>query len=234
MNGVRVLRSALLVAAAVLPCAAPADDIPWSIVREGAFHGGEAPSQPGDGWFALTQRAGRWRLSPSLVLARPVPDPVVDGEDDRSGIEIESEVPGALALLRHASLRAGPAPAAVWAETPREQRRQLALDAVPQRFELAGTPYRIGMGRVKPADADAPNAEIRLVRKDGSSVLVARDRHDEDRVVTIAWAGDLNHDGSPDFLVDHDGYNTGNFCWYLSQAGGREYRQVGCQRTTGC
>jgi hypothetical protein len=225
------MRPALPLALWLLPLAAAAAEPPpvldWPLLIPGSYHAGEAPIRPGIGWLALTPVGGVWRLEPVIVRARAVHDPVLDADDQRTGIEISASHPEAIALLRLPGLRAGKV------DTPalkfKDEYRPIAVGDPPLTLVFKDKSYRLV------AEPD------RILLQHGALSTPLADLQpagpDRDSATELFWAGDLDGDGRLDLLLRETGANHARVCLFLSRAateGTALLRPQACHRGVGC
>jgi hypothetical protein len=197
----------------------------WQLLIPGQYHSDEAPAKPGLGWLALAPVGGVWRLEPAIAKATLVHDAVLDGNDDKTGVEISAGFADAIALLRVPGFTPGKV------DTPnmqfKDKRRQLASDA-PLQISFKGREYSLHV----------IDSTVFLRSGDGSTALeglVAGNAESED-TVALLWAGDLDRDGKLDLLLSTSGYNSSGVCLFLSgkaQANGL-VGLLACHRGVGC
>jgi len=198
----------------------------WQLLDPGTYHGDEAPSAPGTGWLALTVVGGVWRLEPTVVRATRVHDPVLDEEDQKTGLKISSNYSNSLALLRLPGLKAGKV------DTP-----NMKFNGTPRTISTRDRPLRISFKGDNYA-ITAINSEIYLQSGEQRTLLpnlTAGDSKSEDST-SLLWAGDLDGDGKLDLLFAYSGYNNGGICLYMS-VGARNaalVKQVACHGGVGC
>ena len=207
---------------------------PYRLQMPGDFHGDEPVARDGQRWLALRVDAeGRARLQPTRLQVMPITDPVLDGPDQTSGRRVQAEGAESLAFLRGPTLRSGPV------DTAHVQ--SLGLPGLPDaRIEFAGQDYRLQTECapfVPAPDAFpemrlSPHCRVLLYRDQAHAVLMevpaTRIRSDDgtehtsfgnDASPSLLFAGDLDHDGQLDLLLDvTDHYNLQLPTLFLSGA----------------
>lgn len=207
----------------------------WSILSAGTYHAGEAPRQPGGGWFGLVKKGESWSLLPTRIFSKRVRDDIVDADGQATGVEITADNPDAIAFFRHASLKRGPvetilSPPQVGYDGPR-----LVIDGPPLKLSYKNNKYRVvAVTREAPSPISSGSYILTISVNDGKELVMGTGTITDDLRIGILWSGDLNHDGFPDFLIRHDWYNGGGLCWHLSNSAGAGYQQIACQFGVGC
>lgn len=202
---------------------------PWHLLMPGEYHAGEAPTEPGSGWLALTVVAGRWHLVPTQVRAEPMHDSVLDAEGQQTGIRISASHADALALLRGPRLQPGHVPtpalrfrAGAIALQP-EQPIALPLGTARYQLLLQGAHIVLRQGAQR---SRLPDLSYSATQEDAGHIQSA----------SLRWAGDLDGDGRLDLILDHSGYNHGGSCVYLSTLArpGELLGRLACHTGVGC
>ena len=213
-----------LLAALLAACgAAQAQQTEWVVLRPASYHRGEAPTQPGTGWLALTVVDGKWHLVPTKLTATMGPD-MGDEPPAQTGVEIKADAVDPIALLRAPGLKAGKV------DTPDMRFRNNARvfeDGLSLAIAFKGRDYHF----------DVRNKVLTLTLGSTSQRLVddIGDPHEDDSS-SLLWAGDLDGDGQLDFLIGSTGKNSEGLCLYLSRAAapGALVGNAGCLAATGC
>ena len=179
--------------------ARPADE--WRLLPDEFAHStlraDVLPAHPAAGGLALAVVDGVWHLVPAGVSAS-----AIDGDPDRRLLNATPH--DATAYLRIPGLAAGKVDAA-----------DMRFRNSPHRITRQGVsvPFKGKVWRVEPRDG-----KVRL--DDGArqqSVPNPCGGVDDDMcVVFLTWAGDLDRDGKPDFLIKQVGGSGGLECLYLS------------------
>ena len=219
----RRLVAGAFAAALLAACsAASAQQTEWVVLLPASYHRGEAPTQPGAGWLALTVVDGKWHLVPTKVTATMGPD-MGDEPPAQTGIEIKSDAVEPMALLRAPGLKAG------------------KVDTPDMRFR--GTSRYFSEGSVldiafkgRSWRFEVRKRALYLTSGAGSQRVVDDIFIDEDSTMALVWAGDLDGDGQLDFLLASTGKNSNELCLYLSRgaAPGALVGATGCVGGTGC
>lgn len=205
-----------------------------------AFHGDEVPARDGETWLALAVSDGKARLQPVKLEVKAVSDPLVDDPDDRSARSVAAPGVGALVFLRGIdALKPGDAGAVLAREQTVSTERPLRLGsdaAAPQiTVHCAGSA----------GQTEASSCEVSLDDGKTTQVLfrVAGERSEvdgrvfDDAVAMVTFAGDLDHDGRVDLVIDtSDHYNLSRPTLFLSGAAapGLLVGRVAQQQLTGC
>jgi hypothetical protein len=235
-----LLATPLLVAHASSPAADSAAALQWP----GDFHGEETRARDGETWLALRQEGSRAWLEATTVRVDAVHDPVLDGEDERTGRRVSTPAFASepLVLLRGEGMLAGTVLTVPEVPVSIAQRgaRRIEARALPA-LELAlecGDP---------PAGPEIPFDCSLEIRDAGvSQVLhVFSASHDpagnlmlgDDGGATVHFAGDLDRDGRMDLILDvRDHYNVQRSQLWLSggAAAGDLLRLAATTEVTGC
>ncbi|AXK72855.1 hypothetical protein DWG18_11570 [Lysobacter sp. TY2-98] len=202
----------------------------------GVFHEGEATARDGENWLALQVTTGRSALVATEVRVRRVHDDVVDADGTDTGLEVTTTVRDATFLLRGPKLRIGPVDTA-WAGV-----EPLRLPTKPLALKLHGASYRLQL------DCAARGDVCRLVLAGGARTQVLQEFHagryddgtlmlGDDASPALLFAGDLDHDGRLDLILDiTDHYNASERTLFLSSGAAPRalVRRVALHRSTGC
>ncbi|WP_386070161.1 hypothetical protein ACFJIW_06680 [Tahibacter sp. UC22_41] len=205
-----------------------------------AFHGDEVPARDGETWLALAVSDGKARLQPVKLEVKAVSDPLVDDPDDRSARSVAAPGVEALVFLRGIdALKPGEAGAVL-------AREQTASTERPLRLGSDAAAPQITVHCAKSAgQSEASSCEVSLDDGKTTQVLfrVAGERSEvdgrvfDDAVATVTFAGDLDHDGRVDLVIDtSDHYNLSRPTLFLSGAAapGLLVGRVAQQQLTGC
>ncbi|GAB1596813.1 hypothetical protein [Lysobacter claricitrinus] len=202
----------------------------------GTFHDGESAARDGEAWLALQVTRPRSALVATTARVRRVHDEVADAAGDATAHEVSTRVADASFLLRGPRLYAGPVATAWTGVAP------LPLSITPLALKLRGATYRLRLDCTARGDAcnvvldGGAHAQV-LLRlpagryNDGSLML------GDDAAPALLFAGDLDHDGHLDLILDStDHYNVSQPTLYLSSGtdAGALVRQVALHRSTGC
>lgn len=205
-----------------------------------AFHGDEVPARDGETWLALAVSDGKARLQPVKLEVTAVSDPLVDDPDDRSARSVAAPGVEALVFLRGIdALKPGEAGAVL-------AREQTVSTERPLRLGSGAAAPQITVHCAKSAgQTEASSCEVSLDDGKTTQVLfrVAGERSEvdgrvfDDAVATVTFAGDLDHDGRVDLVIDtSDHYNLSRPTLFLSGAAapGLLVGRVAQQQLTGC
>ncbi len=232
-------------------------DAAYAIQPLGTFHKGEAVARDGERWLVLWMRAdGRAsRLDYARVRLALVQDALLDGEGEASGEEVSVPVPAdgretPLMFMRGGRLKPGTV-----ATGEIEDRSADGLPAYTVRFagreahlETRCAPRRTPLGE---GNGDIEFAHCRFEwHADGVSQTVLEMPASRsagaavgswilgnDAAPRLLYAGDLDHDGRLDALIDtSDHYNLSRPTLFLSSVAGRgvHLRRVSEHRALGC
>jgi hypothetical protein len=235
-----LLATPFLVAHASSPGATSAAALQWP----GDFHGEETRARDGETWLALRQEGSRAWLEATTVRVEAVHDPVLDGEDERSGRRVSTPAFASepLVLLQGEGLLAGTVLTVpeVPASIAQQGVRRIEARALPA-LELA---LECGEPPAGPEIRFDCSLEIRDARV--SQVLhVFSASHDpagnlmlgDDGGATVHFAGDIDRDGRIDLILDvRDHYNVQRTQLWLSgdAAAGNLLRLATTTEITGC
>lgn len=214
----------LLLVLALAVVAAPTADSP-RLLMVGEFHGDDVSAKGGESVWALKAVDGRWALQKDTLVVDIVRDHIVDNDDGEMTGRRVSLASGAtpVAMISGVALKAGP----------------LTTVATGERSLMAGNPVRmeLGTGRFSLEGFRDENG-YRLVLSDGvtNQTLVTHETLD-DGGPRLLWAGDIDRDGRPDFIIDttHK-YSYAAPSLFLSSAAGEgelvklvaTFKQYGC------
>lgn len=163
---------------------------------------GEAGAYPGGGWLGLTSNGNHWMLASARVRFEPV-------QPDGGIVDIKSSPKRAIALFRCKSLRPGKVDAANLAFPTDGRVIESGVSAL--RFSFHGRQY--GLRHTISGEVIAEGDGRRSVLHDfGGSTPPFR--------ATLIWAGDLDRNGRPDFLMRFDSEIGANFCLFTSGSAG--------------
>lgn len=202
------------------------------LLQVGTFHGDEVRAVTGERWLSLTKVGDAFRLEPVTLQIDRVHDEIVDeSEKERSGkaVSIRPELEG-VALVRGAGLVGGPVVTAgegmslePFTEKP------LALDAAHYKIAFRCEP-------APPIDGQKQERCELSISSEGTTQNLAAFRAYEEQgqrefaaehPPNVLWAGDLDHDGRLDLLIDtSDHYNVAVISLFLSSRA-REGELVG-------
>jgi hypothetical protein len=212
------------------------------MLRPGLWHGDEVPAiKIGGMWWGLFGEAEAFELREVAVSATKANDPIVDAENEATGIQISvtGDAEPFLLLRGDASFREG----------------KIASVFSGRRFIFPGEAVDLGgddnvpyvhvaaFGRADERDGQPAMTHYSLklstntTDEQRSQTIVARDTIDVDAGPWLLWAGDLDRDGRADFLFDlTDHYNVSHLALFLSTSAkeGEVAGLAGEWRTTGC
>ncbi|WP_412024187.1 hypothetical protein [Burkholderia cepacia] len=159
---------------------------------------GEAGDHSGAGWLGLVPDGNHWKLAPARVRFEPV-------QPEGDIVDIKSDLKKAVALFRCRSLRPGKVDAANL--TFPKDGRAIESGAKPLRFGFHGHRYELrhtASGAVI-AEGDGKRS---VLHDFGGSTPPFR--------ASLIWAGDLDRDGRPDFLMEFESDLGASFCLFAS------------------
>ena len=218
----------------------PTQPLAWQWLGE--FHGEETRARDGETWFALRHEGARTWLEPVVVRVEAIHDPILDGDDERSGRRVSTPSLGEepLALLRGAGLVAGSLSSA----------ERGALPLVPGSWRRIETRAIAAVELLLDCDVSAPDApfecELTLRNDVLEQVLhtFSASRSEDGQIMLgddggaeLRFAGDLDRDGRMDLVLDlRDHYNVQRTEVWLSggDANGDLLRLATAHETTGC
>lgn len=224
----------------------------FALQPPGEFHGDEPVGRHGERWLALRQEGREAALVPARLKVTPVFDAVLDEAGQTSGRAVASDAGDqhVIAFLRGPGLRAGRVD---MAEV--EEAADPSAGRSGWRILWAAQTYRLAIGcEAGPAGVDtqrtraeAVQCEVTLQHADGRQQTLARMggyrdsesnlRPGDDAAPSLLFAGDLDHDGQLDLVVDTtDHYNLSRPTLFLSSKArngelvgtAAQYRSVGC------
>ncbi|ABI89718.1 hypothetical protein CH72_4199 [Burkholderia ambifaria AMMD] len=159
---------------------------------------GEAGADLGDGWLGLAPDGNHWTLAPARIRFEPA-------QPDGTVVEITPDVKKAVALLHCKMLRQGGVDAANL--TFSNGGRTVEPGVEPLRFAFHDRRYalRYTTSGVVIVEGDGKRSALHDF---GGSTPPFR--------ATLIWAGDLDRDGRPDFLMEFGSEIGTNFCLFTS------------------
>jgi hypothetical protein len=220
-----------------LPFVASADELLFTDL----FHGDEVKAKSGEHFLALVcnEDDDRCVLQPVKIEVTAEHDPIVDAEHERTGKRVS--VPGLdfVYLLRSGRLTAGAVASA------RPATADLLPISKPQPFTLGSTRYVLHYRCSSKPDPEGLVDCALVLDANGISQMLASfpavndagGINSLDAEQYVAFAGDLDHDGKLDLLVNISShYNVWHPALYLSTAAkdGELVGKVAELVTTGC
>ncbi len=174
---------------------------------------GFAPVTGNARWLALVAGTHRWTLEPAIANGQETPEPP------------GKAAAGTLVLLRHPALVPGPAP------TP-----EMRFSGHPRRFMSSTPSLHVAFGAAA-YEITVHDRAIWLQSGDRRTMIGSAYVDGEEFYADLIWAGDLDHDGRLDLIVEeHNGGYSADLCLYLSsppQAGRELLMKIGCQSWSG-
>lgn len=159
---------------------------------------GEAADYPGGGWLGLIPVGNRWTLAPASVRFEP-------SQPGGDIVDIKSNLGKAVALFRCKWLRQGKVDAANLA-FPKDG-RAIEPGASPLRFDFHGRRYALHHTASGAVIAEGDGKRSVLHDFGGGSPPFS---------ASLIWAGDLDRDGRPDFLMEFESDLGASFCLFAS------------------
>ncbi|GAB2951417.1 hypothetical protein GCM10027048_15500 [Hymenobacter coalescens] len=217
-----------------------ATDAVGQVLQTGDFHDGEIPPDAARRhWLGLFRGAEGYYLAGTAVRTARTFDVVQDDEGQQTGWKVSLPDTNRSCLLLLAGLRqlaSGPVDSAAVGSGPLEPGK-------PVHFRLGGVRYtltaRCDYAAYVPDDQNRRNYKLYLAssRRPGVEQLLAAAPQLDDAMITLLWAGDLDHDGQADLILDTaPHYNASRLSLYLSSlaAGSELVKFVGLHETVGC
>ncbi|MCU9957063.1 hypothetical protein OEJ37_27250 [Burkholderia sp. BKH01] len=159
---------------------------------------GHAGDYPGDGWLGLAPDGNRWTLAPARIRFEPT-------QPDDEAVDITSDLKKAIALFHCKPLRKGRVDAANLAF--QNDGTTIEPGVRPLRFGFHGRQY--DLRHTASGSVIAEGGGKRSVLHDfGGSTPPFR--------ASLIWAGDLDRDGRPDFLMKFESEIGAGFCLFTS------------------
>jgi len=188
----------------------------------GSFHGDEISANSGQSWYGMYRKQKGYELKASKILVRTVKDLIVDTTTS-TGKEVLLDVPGeTLFLVRDlAGLKNGPVHSSFVGD-----REKFLHPGQSLSLMLGSRKYTLSVSGKVPASPTDGLAEYALVLSDGvHSQTIASEKDCNDVRPRLIWAGDLDHDGRLDLLVDASRhYNVSSRILWVSR--GATQRQL--------
>ncbi len=203
------------------------------VLETGAFHGEEVSAKSGEVWLGLYENRDGYMLMPSILSVEEVYDGIIDAPGEKSGKEIR--VPGMgdpLFLIRGKGFeQARPV------QTVKFTNNEID-GSFDQSFVLLKKEYRLRIVSTEKHPEGFVGNKSKLVLSDGK---IEQELYFAEECSfckwRVSWAGDLDSDGKPDFLLfvsEH--YNVSNQKLFLSSMAenGKLVKEVAEFTTTGC
>jgi hypothetical protein len=204
------------------------------ILINGQFHADEVPINPGRGWLALSVMAGRWQLTPTRISTKRVYDPVLDENEAKTGILIESSHPEAIAYVRVSGIAVGQV------ETPAMQFLAKPRALTPKMKKIVmffhGRKYEISARSSTGAKTAVISIASRRGRTEIAQVSESIEGETSAGTAELLWAGDLDRDGALDLILRYQFYNASSVCLFLSsqKSKGGLVGKLDCVLGVGC
>lgn len=228
----RLLIVGILIATSATVVAGALGEDPQSLLVLGAFHGSEIRVKSGETWIGLFKNGDGFLLRHTRIRVSPVHDPIVDeSEEHRTGkqVSIDGEGEPIFLFASRLSLVEGPVAVIHSEEEPLDFRAPKSLSLQKEDYYLA----------LILESTDVPSLGCQIVLRHGSTsqVLESQKECDPDKWPSLLWAGDLDHDGKLDLIIDQTNhYNVTALALYLSSKArkGDLVAPAGYLHTVGC
>jgi hypothetical protein len=213
---------------------------PQRLLETGTFHHDEVPADAARRrWLGLFRGAKGYYLALAPVRLARVHDVVADADGQQTGWEVST--PGradrcVLLLPPLRGLAAGPVDSVALAPAELRPGRALTVNFRGQGYTLTAR------ARQLPADTSAVGIRnyklfLTAAARPGRPQLLAAVPEFDDAMMRLLWAGDLDRDGRPDYLIDTSWhYNATQPTLYLSSPAGPTelVKFVGLHTSVGC
>ncbi|MBZ5795272.1 hypothetical protein K8353_34650 [Burkholderia contaminans] len=166
--------------------------------RMSADDAGGTGADPGDRWLGLAPVGNHWTLAPARIRLEPV-------KPDGEVVDITSDVKNAVALIHCKPLRQGKVDAA-----------NLAFPNGGRTIEPGVKPLHFGFHDRQYVLRYTTSGSVIAEGGGKRSVLHDFDGGTPPFRATLIWAGDLDRDGRPDFLMEFGSEIGTNFCLFTS------------------
>lgn len=196
-----------------------------SILVGGKRHAEDAPSRAGGGWLALDVVGGHWELVPVGVSLRSFNDEKTHAQGKKTGVNISTKRPQAVALLRDRSLRAGRVDGVELGIAGRVN--LLGASNPSASVILKADEYKF---RAQVSDSERRLCSVFVATNDSApefSGSFEMEKNSTGESLFLLWAGDLNRDGILDFILMHHSETRSGQSFFLSSRIDRTYRKAG-------
>lgn len=191
-----------------------AEETPIQIVLNATYHGEEvADVKDGQSWIAITESNGAYTAKQVTISVKTVKDDVIDPEiGPFTGKAITSD-PSAVFLIRGMALKEG-MPIKTYSSEAKS-------DESTESIEINGGLWPVRLQRKNgPTSSDREHGmkdSYALIGKVGAEeVTLFTQAISIDSHPMLLWAGDVNSDGQPDFLIDLNRFNASVPTLFLS------------------
>jgi hypothetical protein len=196
-----------------------------AILVEGKRPGAHAPARAGGGWLALDSVGGHWELVPVGVSLKKFYDETADAKGQKTGVKISTKRPGAVAVLKDSSLRAGRVDGVDLGAAGRAN--LLGASSPSASVVFQADEYKFS---ARAASGEQRLCSVYIATNDSSPELAGSfelEKEAKAESLFLLWAGDLNHDGILDFLLVHHSETRSGQSFYISSRADRTYRKAG-------
>lgn len=189
---------------------------PLQLLTKSRFHKGELnDSVSYEDWIGLFRKDSEYYIKEAKVLIKHVHNPIVDGIDEKSGLQvtIENDSSENILLLADLPLKEGLVPHEgldSWVVSPGDT---VSFSFLNYDYTLYATGYKTSKDHYNPL-----NYKLWLYSnyQQRPQLLVAHGAF-SDEYIDIRWAGDIDADGKLDLLIDTSNhYNKNAPTLYLS------------------
>ena len=205
------------------------------IMRTGEFHGDEISAADGEEWYVLYSKDNKFFLEKTNIKLKMVEDVILDERGEKTGKEVSVNLDGDPVLL----LKNFPDLTSGEIETSHNQKIYF--------FEQNSFDIKIGKNEYQ-LKMNILDSKAELILTDGSLTQNLKEfftyKADDsinifgdDAMPSLIWAGDLDKDNKPDFLLDMTShYNVSEITLFLSSHASKDelvgkaavFRTVGC------
>jgi hypothetical protein len=216
----------------------PEPDTPLKLLLEGTFHKHEVwAGAEKKTWLGLFKEDGKYVLRPTTIQVNIVEDPVADSAGTLSGREVAADSNAVFLLTGLQPNKTGEVDTAVFNRAILPANKELT-------YTLKGREYRISSygdsTQAATGEYAYQNYGWKVSGTKNGKVIeqkLAEDDHLTESIYVLLWAGDLDHDGIPDLLIDTSNhYNVSSYTLFLSSKAdrGKLYKKVAVFETVGC
>jgi hypothetical protein len=171
------------------------------LLQVGAFHGDEVSCNSGEVWFGMYSTADGYELKPTAIKVEPIFDPIVDGEDQKTGkqVFVEHSIQPLILIKGLDALKAGRIQSMCDQSVALSPGKSIhfAMDEDEYRLTVFGEELVDRPGYV----SSIQNYEIRLSKGRRAQVIISYQAANN-VIPRLLWAGDLDRDKKLDLLID--------------------------------
>lgn len=236
---IKSIKNTLSIAAAIasvsLANAKPEETAEQTLLIPGSYHGDEVNSKSGERWFALEDKSAKCLLRQATLRVRQEKD-FVSNDMTGKNVGITEPYRPTFLVRRLLGLKVGEVSCAKVSPSSKEVSLKQPLSLV-----LASTKYSIKMTNTPKPGSEY--SEYRLTLSNGKMDQIldgakeARFPEDMQFSLNLIWAGDLDHDGKLDLLINTSfGDNCSQPTLFLSSgaARGKLVRKFATFTSFGC